>query len=279
MPDARIGVVGATGAVGTVTLRLLRERGYRNVRAFASARSAGQELDDGVGGRGSHAGGARRGRPRPRALLLRHGRLARARPTRGRGWCSRRRQVERVPARGRLPARRARGERRTCARGDRDDAGRGEPELLDDPAHVRLKPLHDAAGLRSVRALDLPGRLGRGRAEDGATAGRASRTSTTSNSTGRGKATRPRRNRRSAPKRARSSSFRSCRSARPPCAYPSWSVMRSRCGWRPRSRSRPNRRSGTGRSPRRAPRRNAEPAKRRANPGRARRPDPPGSRS
>jgi aspartate-semialdehyde dehydrogenase len=46
--DARIGVVGATGAVGTVTLRLLRERGYGNVRAFASARSAGQELDGGV---------------------------------------------------------------------------------------------------------------------------------------------------------------------------------------------------------------------------------------
>jgi aspartate-semialdehyde dehydrogenase len=42
--DARIGVVGATGAVGTVTLRLLRERGYENVRAFASARSAGRKL-------------------------------------------------------------------------------------------------------------------------------------------------------------------------------------------------------------------------------------------
>jgi aspartate-semialdehyde dehydrogenase len=44
---ARIGVVGATGAVGTVTLRLLRERGYTNVRAFASARSAGRQLDGG----------------------------------------------------------------------------------------------------------------------------------------------------------------------------------------------------------------------------------------
>ena len=42
--DASIGVVGATGAVGTVTLRLLRERGYENVRAFASARSAGRQL-------------------------------------------------------------------------------------------------------------------------------------------------------------------------------------------------------------------------------------------
>ena len=46
--DARIGVVGATGAVGTVTLRLLRERGYGNVRAFASARSAGGQVGDGI---------------------------------------------------------------------------------------------------------------------------------------------------------------------------------------------------------------------------------------
>jgi aspartate-semialdehyde dehydrogenase len=40
----RIGVVGATGAVGAVTLRLLAERGYVNVRAFASARSAGSTV-------------------------------------------------------------------------------------------------------------------------------------------------------------------------------------------------------------------------------------------
>ena len=40
----RIGVVGATGAVGTVTLVLLAERGYENVRAFASARSAGSTV-------------------------------------------------------------------------------------------------------------------------------------------------------------------------------------------------------------------------------------------
>ena len=45
MSDApRIGVVGATGAVGAVTLDLLRERGYDNVRVFASARSAGTQL-------------------------------------------------------------------------------------------------------------------------------------------------------------------------------------------------------------------------------------------
>src|SRR5690348_11880925 len=43
--DVAIGVVGATGAVGPVTLELLRERGYENVRAFASARSAGRQLN------------------------------------------------------------------------------------------------------------------------------------------------------------------------------------------------------------------------------------------
>ncbi len=43
-PQPRIGVVGATGAVGTVTLSLLGERGYESVRAFASARSAGSRL-------------------------------------------------------------------------------------------------------------------------------------------------------------------------------------------------------------------------------------------
>jgi aspartate-semialdehyde dehydrogenase len=46
---ARIGVVGATGAVGQVTLRLLAERGYTDVRAFASARSAGSSVEYGSG--------------------------------------------------------------------------------------------------------------------------------------------------------------------------------------------------------------------------------------
>jgi aspartate-semialdehyde dehydrogenase len=46
--STRIGVVGATGAVGRVTLRLLAERGYEHVRVFASGRSAGRELDGGL---------------------------------------------------------------------------------------------------------------------------------------------------------------------------------------------------------------------------------------
>ena len=48
MPEPRIAVVGATGAVGGVTLRLLRERGFERVRALASARSAGRELEGGL---------------------------------------------------------------------------------------------------------------------------------------------------------------------------------------------------------------------------------------
>ncbi len=44
--EPRIGVVGATGAVGRVTLDLLRERGHESVRAFASSRSAGMQLGE-----------------------------------------------------------------------------------------------------------------------------------------------------------------------------------------------------------------------------------------
>jgi aspartate-semialdehyde dehydrogenase len=45
VPDhPSIGVVGATGAVGTVTVELLQQRGFENVRLFASARSAGKQV-------------------------------------------------------------------------------------------------------------------------------------------------------------------------------------------------------------------------------------------
>jgi aspartate-semialdehyde dehydrogenase len=44
MRDVRVGVVGATGAVGSVTVGLLRERGYEQVRLFASERSAGKSV-------------------------------------------------------------------------------------------------------------------------------------------------------------------------------------------------------------------------------------------
>jgi aspartate-semialdehyde dehydrogenase len=44
-----MGVVGATGAVGTVTLELLAEKAFSNVRAFASSRSAGTSVRYGDG--------------------------------------------------------------------------------------------------------------------------------------------------------------------------------------------------------------------------------------
>jgi aspartate-semialdehyde dehydrogenase len=49
MTNPTIGVVGATGAVGTITLELLAKRGHDRVRAFASSRSAGTELPYGSG--------------------------------------------------------------------------------------------------------------------------------------------------------------------------------------------------------------------------------------
>jgi aspartate-semialdehyde dehydrogenase len=46
----RVAVVGATGQVGTLMLRLLKERSFpaREVVAFASERSVGRQLDDGL---------------------------------------------------------------------------------------------------------------------------------------------------------------------------------------------------------------------------------------
>ena len=43
-PGLRIGIVGASGAVGRSTLQLLLDRGYTNIRTFASWRSAGEML-------------------------------------------------------------------------------------------------------------------------------------------------------------------------------------------------------------------------------------------
>ncbi len=50
----RVAVVGATGQVGTLMLRLLREREFpaREIVPFASERSVGRELDDGLTVRG-----------------------------------------------------------------------------------------------------------------------------------------------------------------------------------------------------------------------------------
>ncbi len=42
--SVRVGVIGATGAAGSMTLALLAQRGWENVRAFASARTSGTRV-------------------------------------------------------------------------------------------------------------------------------------------------------------------------------------------------------------------------------------------
>ena len=230
MAEPRIGVVGATGAVGAVTLPLLRERGYRNVRAFASARSAGTRARRRDRRRGGDAGGARRGRPRRLPVLGRHVRLARARAARGARRRGLRRQVGRVPAHRRDPARRPRGERRPRARARRH---RREPELLHDPAHVRAEAAA-RRGRRSSACGSRPTSRCPARARSGwSGCARRRRTSTTSAWTGTSTARSSTRRRSSAPRRGRSWSCPTCRSAPRASACPCWSATPRRCGSRP----------------------------------------------
>ena len=81
----RVAVVGATGQVGTLMLRLLREREFpaREIVPFASERSVGRTLE-GTGASGRTRGpglsdGVRSGL-RHRAVLGRRGHLARVGP-------------------------------------------------------------------------------------------------------------------------------------------------------------------------------------------------------
>ena len=146
--DLRIGVVGATGAVGRVTLDFLAERGYRRRPRFASSRSAGKQCGrpiveeatpEALGAGDLDVCLLLRGHAAPRRELV----PARRPRRRCRG-----RQVARPTGSARDPARRPRGQRRPRARERRD---RREPELLHDPAHVRAAPLYEAAGLARVR--------------------------------------------------------------------------------------------------------------------------------
>ena len=90
---------------------------------------------------------------------------------------------------------------------------------------------------------DLPVGLGRRRAGDGPARRTRPRPTTTCAWTGTSTARSSTRSRSSAPRRARSWSFPSCRSRRPACASRSSSVTPRPCGSRPRSGSRRRRRS------------------------------------
>jgi aspartate-semialdehyde dehydrogenase len=156
--DARIGIVGATGAVGTVTLQLLRERGYEHVRAFASARSAGRTV-----------GGLQVEEATPEALaagdldvcLFSVGTTASRElvPHAVRGGAvavdksSAYRLQDGVP----LVVPEVNGE----SAGDNDGIV-ANPNCCTIPLTIALKPLHDAAGLARVRVSTYQSMSGAG---------------------------------------------------------------------------------------------------------------------
>ena len=161
MAGHRVAVVGATGAAGEMTLRILEERKFpvRDLRAFASERSVGKTVTfagEPIRVEKVTAGGVP-GR-RDRLLLRRNRPVEGARPAGGPRGSRGRGQVERVPDGSGGPARRARDQR---PRHPGAPGHRGEPEL-HDRGHG-----HGAGAAPPRRARDpcrgdqLPGGLGR----------------------------------------------------------------------------------------------------------------------
>ena len=154
----RVGVVGATGAVGRVVVDLLAERGFDDVRLFASARSAGST----IGGRVveeatpetlaagdldvclfSVGTGASR-------ELVPHA-------VRGGAVCVDKSAAFRLQEGVPLVVPEVNGERA------RDHDGvLANPNCCAIPLTLVLKPLHDAAGLRAVRVATYQSASGKG---------------------------------------------------------------------------------------------------------------------
>jgi aspartate-semialdehyde dehydrogenase len=154
----RVGVVGATGAVGRVVVDLLAERGFDDVRVFASARSAGST----IGGRVVEEA-------TPEALaagdldvclfsvgtgasreLVPHA-------VRGGAVCVDKSAAFRLEHGVPLVVPEVNGERA------RDHDGvLANPNCCAIPLTLVLKPLHDAAGLRAVRVATYQSASGKG---------------------------------------------------------------------------------------------------------------------
>jgi aspartate-semialdehyde dehydrogenase len=154
----RMGVVGATGAVGRVVVELLRERGFDDVRFFASARSAGTE----IGGRVVEEA-------TPEALaagdldvcLFSVGASASRElvphAVRGGAVCVDKSAAFRLEPGVPLLVPEVNGER---AR--EHDGVIANPNCCAIPLTLALKPLHDAAGLRAVRVATYQSASGKG---------------------------------------------------------------------------------------------------------------------
>jgi aspartate-semialdehyde dehydrogenase len=154
----RLGVVGATGAVGRVVVDLLAERGFGDVRLFASARSAGST----IGGRVVEEA-------TPEALaagdldvclfsvgtgasleLVPHA-------VRGGAVCVDKSAAFRLEHGVPLVVPEVNGER---AR--EHDGVLANPNCCAIPLTLVLKPLHDAAGLRAIRVATYQSASGKG---------------------------------------------------------------------------------------------------------------------
>ena len=154
----RVGVVGATGAVGRVVVDLLRERGFEDVRLFASARSAGSEIDGRVVEEAT-----------PEALAAgdldlclfsvgsRASRELVPHAVRGGAICVDKSEAFRLQDGVPLVVPEVNGERAL-----EHDGIVANPNCCAIPLTLVLKPLHDAAGLRAVRVATYQSASGKG---------------------------------------------------------------------------------------------------------------------
>ena len=154
----RFAVVGATGAVGRVVVEILAERGHHDVRLFASARSAGSELDGRVVEEAT-----------PEALsagdldvcLFSVGSTASRElvphAVRGGALCVDKSEAFRLQDGVPLVVPEVNG-----ARALEHDGVVANPNCCSIPLSLVLKPLHDAAGLRAVRVATYQSASGKG---------------------------------------------------------------------------------------------------------------------
>ncbi|HSS80946.1 MAG TPA: Asd/ArgC dimerization domain-containing protein [Gaiellaceae bacterium] len=154
----RVGVVGATGVVGRVVVEILRERGFDDVRLFASARSAGTEID-----------GRLVEEATPQALAAgdldlcffsvgsRASRELVPHAVRGGAVCVDKSEAFRLQDGVPLVVPEVNGERAL-----EHDGIVANPNCCTIPLTLVLKPLHDAVGLRSVRVATYQSASGKG---------------------------------------------------------------------------------------------------------------------
>ena len=152
----RVAVVGATGAVGRVMIDLLRERSFDDVRAFASARSAGTQVQ-----------GLRVAEATPDALAgfdvcffsvgAKASRELVPHALRGGALCVDKSEAFRLEPGIPLVVPEVNGDRAL-----EHDGLIANPNCSTIPLTLVLKPLHEEAGLRSVRVATYQSVSGKG---------------------------------------------------------------------------------------------------------------------